>query len=70
MTPLQIALSALGGLVLLLLLLLVFGRAKLVLRYQGGPEISLSFLGVKKTILQSKMGKNAKKKRSQSVMQK
>ena len=54
MTPLQIALATLGGLLLLLFLLLLFGRAKLVVNYDGGLEILLFGIGRKKVILQSK----------------
>ena len=54
MTPWQIVLVALGALLLLLLSLLLIGRAKLILRYSSGLEVKFSVFGIQKTILQHK----------------
>ena len=54
MTLWQIVLVALGALLLLLVSLLLIGRAKLILRYRSGLEVKLSFFGIQKTILQNK----------------
>lgn len=52
--PWQTILAVLGGILLLLLLVLLFGRAKIRIVYRDKPTVILSILGFRKTLFPSK----------------
>lgn len=60
MYPWQIVLSVVGGIFALLLLILLFGRAKIRISYRETPTVSLSILGFKKKLYPSKEEQEAR----------
>ena len=54
MTPWQILLAALGGILFLCLLILFFGRAKIRIVYREKPKVVLSILGFRKVLFPTK----------------
>jgi len=61
MTALWIALASIGGLILLVILLILIGTAKVRIRLEGKPNVTVSVLGIRFTLLSDKEKEGANK---------